>query len=333
MRSGATPGHHRLRHETAFYDSDDDLVAIVVPFIEGGATAGEATIVALAEPEARLVRASITDVEAVTFLAGNGQYARPATAIRLYRDRFRALVASGATRIRAVGTVPHPGLGQRWDWWARYEAAVSHAFDELPLWALCPYDVRITPDYVLDDVTRTHAHVALPDGRHLPNHRFEEPAAFLGRCAPPLPDPLELLEPRIDLRDPTPTAARAATELLCAAVGLDASSSGDLVIAVSEAVANAWQHGRSPVRLRLWADELRVVASVSDAGPGPVDPFAGLLPVSAESVGGRGLWLMHQLCDHVALNRGAEGFTVRLTAGRIPGTRPVSEAAGAHRCG
>ncbi|WP_396135249.1 hypothetical protein [Amycolatopsis sp. A133] len=58
-----------------------------------------------------------------------------------------------------------------------------------------------------------------------------------------------------------------------------------------------------------------MVVSVHDAGEGPTDPFAGLLPAD-RTTGGRGLWIAHQICSQVTLHRDDTGFTARLVAGR-----------------
>jgi hypothetical protein len=68
-----------------------------------------------------------------------------------------------------------------WEWWARYEATVNHAFAKFALWSLCPYDRRITSAEVLDDVAQTHRYLATPDGRHVVNERYTDPAVFLGQ--------------------------------------------------------------------------------------------------------------------------------------------------------
>ena len=88
-----------------------------------------------------------------------------------------------------------------------------------------------------------------------------------------------------------------------------------LVFAVSEAVTNALTHGRPPVRFRLWTAPDRIVATVTDRGDGPADPFAGLLPVTDTCSAGLGLWLTHQLCSHVTLDTTDDGFTIRLVVG------------------
>jgi anti-sigma regulatory factor (Ser/Thr protein kinase) len=67
--------------------------------------------------------------------------------------------------------------------------------------------------------------------------------------------------------------------------------------------------------LRLWTARDRIVATVSDHGTGPADPFAGLLPVTDIASAGLGLWLTHQLCSHVTVDTTDDGFTLRLVVG------------------
>lgn len=184
MRSGAAAGHRGYFHEAAFYGSDDEFLAIVLPFLAGGIEAGEPTAVALDERKAELIRAAMGDTASISFLEEPARDARPTRFIREYRELAAAHVAEGARQVRIVGELPLPGMSLSWEWWARYEAAINHAFDEFPLWGVCSYDTRLAPAEVLADVARTHPHVATADGQHLPNSRFEDPAEFLaGRPA------------------------------------------------------------------------------------------------------------------------------------------------------
>ncbi|SFK74322.1 Anti-sigma regulatory factor (Ser/Thr protein kinase) [Amycolatopsis sacchari] len=311
MRSGAAAGHTGYYHETAFYSSDQELLDVVVPFLEDGLAAGEPVLVAFGPVNQRLLTSAM-DTSKLTVIAGEEQYLRPASAIRRYRELFARYVEQGVSQIRVVGDVPHPGVGEPWDWWARYEAVVNHAYDDFPLWGLCPYDVRITPEHVLADVARTHPHVATPDGGHLDNDGYRDPAGFLPtwRDAPrPGPEPGP---PSAELVGPTAADARRVVRAALAGTGIDADRAEDFVMAVSEAVTNASVHGKPPVRLRIWPGDDRAVATVTDGGEGPVDPFAGLLATAETRSAGVGLWMAHQICRHVSLYRDEEGFTVRL---------------------
>ncbi|GGM08041.1 anti-sigma factor RsbA family regulatory protein [Micromonospora yangpuensis] len=314
MRTGAAAGHQGYYHEAVRYAGDEDLLAVVVPFLLGGVAAGEPTMVALGKRTAALVRAELPADCAVTYLPGGRMYARPTAAIRSYQRLFGSFVAEGARQIRVVGEVPTVALGPTWDWWARYESAINHAYDEFPLWSMCAYDLRTTPPAVLDDVARTHPRVATADGRHVPSPGYQDPVTYLGQPRPVLADPVQQSTPVAELTDPTPVQARAA--VYAADDGrLPVDDVEDLVVAVSEAVTNALRHGQPPVRFRLWRAPDRMVVTVADAGDGPKDPFVGLLPAGGDAPGGLGLWITYQSCNHVTMQRGPGGFTLRLTAG------------------
>lgn len=309
MRSGAAVGHDGYFHETAFYGSDEDLLGVVVPFLRGGQEAGEPTLVTLNPANTALVRDHLGSTEGIDFVSGDVQYRNPAQTIADYRSRFGSLAASGATQIRVVGDVPHPGTGGCWQAWSRYECAVNDAYAEFPLWGLCPYDLRVTPDEVLEDVERSHPHIAHADGTHSRNGHFHlDPGIIRTRpaTAAAVSGP-----PRCELHDPDVREARHVLAVL-AAECLGEQAREDLMLAVTEVLTNALVHGEPPVRLGIWAEPGRVVASVHDSGPGLADPLAGLqAQPRALGEGGLGLWIAHQVCTDVALDW-SDGFTIRL---------------------
>jgi anti-sigma regulatory factor (Ser/Thr protein kinase) len=176
--------------------------------------------------------------------------------------------------------------------------------------------MRVTSGEVLDDVTRTHPYLTTADGRHIVNDRYTRPEVFLTQPRPTHADPLEASPPLVDLVNPMPLAARQAVRATSSATCLTATDVEGLVVAVCEAVTNAICHGRPPVQLRLWSGSERIVVTVTDHGAGPTDPFAGLLPAATAPPGGLGLWLTHQLCNLVTLDKHKEGFTIRLIAGK-----------------
>jgi anti-sigma regulatory factor (Ser/Thr protein kinase) len=317
MRSGAAAGQTGFVHEAGYYGSDEEFLAMVVPFLSGGLNAGEPTFAVFTEPKIALLRDALPDPPAVTFLSGDVQYNRPAATIRAYRQVVTTQLAAGASQVRVAGGVPHPGVGTPWSGWARYEAAVNRAFADFPLRALCPYDTRITPDDVLADVARTHPRLVTAHGGLTVSADYIEPAEFLDTRIHAEPDPLEDFAPAMEMVDPATGAARRAVEGIALACGIPRDEVDDLVTAAHEAVTNALLYGRKPVRFRVWPGPRRVVVSVTDRGQGPSDPFAGLLPPARFPDAGLGLWLIHQLCRHVTMSRDERSFTIRLVAGRI----------------
>jgi anti-sigma regulatory factor (Ser/Thr protein kinase) len=316
MRSGAAAGHTGFFHQTAFYGSDEEFLAVVRPFVQDGLNAGEPVVAAFAAENQALLRKALPRTAKITFIDGDVQYARPANAVGEYSRMMAEFVAAGAEQVRVAGDVPHPGLGVPWDWWARYEAAANVVYAGFPMWGLCPYDTRTTPDEVLGHVRRSHPHIATAGG-DIVNPEFRPQDAVPGRA---WSDPIEATSPVLVLVDPLPSTARAAVAVAGRLTGLSDDDTSGLMLAVSEVLSNGIVHGRGPTRVRLWTGPDRVVVTVTDQGVGPADPYVGLMPVlpASEGLGGQGLWLAHQLCSYMTMQRDAMGFTVRMVAGRVP---------------
>ncbi|HKT03114.1 MAG TPA: ATP-binding protein [Rugosimonospora sp.] len=95
--------------------------------------------------------------------------------------------------------------------------------------------------------------------------------------------------------------------------GLAGRPHADFVLAVNELVANAVQHGGGSGGATLWRTPEAVWCEVADQGPGlPPDHRDGYRLPPATAPGGRGLWLVHRLCDQVSITTGPTGTTVRV---------------------
>jgi anti-sigma regulatory factor (Ser/Thr protein kinase) len=82
-------------------------------------------------------------------------------------------------------------------------------------------------------------------------------------------------------------------------------------VAVSELAANTVRHAGGSGVLRSWRTPEAVVHEVRDAGV-LRDPLVGRRRPGVEEEAGRGLWLVHQLCDLVEVRSDATGTTVRV---------------------
>lgn len=103
--------------------------------------------------------------------------------------------------------------------------------------------------------------------------------------------------------------------------GLPPQRVNDLIIAVSELAANTLAHTRGPGTLTVWTTEDEFVCQIQDSGH-LTDPRAGQVrPDPASPEGGRGLWVVYQVCDRVQISEGHDGTTIRLHMRR--GTRPA----------
>ena len=72
------------------------------------------------------------------------------------------------------------------------------------------------------------------------------------------------------------------------------------VIAVNEIAANSVRHGGGRGELHVWHEDDALVCEVRDAGC-ITDPLAGRHIPTIEQLGGRGLWMVNQLCDLVQI--------------------------------
>jgi anti-sigma regulatory factor (Ser/Thr protein kinase) len=100
--------------------------------------------------------------------------------------------------------------------------------------------------------------------------------------------------------------------------GLPPRRVNDLVIAVAELAANTLVHTSGPGSLTLWVTDDAVICQVQDQGQ-ITDSRAGMIrPTPDAPGGGRGLWVVHQVCDRVEISTGQAGTTVRVHMLRPP---------------
>ncbi|WP_231558490.1 anti-sigma factor RsbA family regulatory protein [Modestobacter caceresii] len=304
--------------------SDSELVDGTVAFVCAGLDAGEPVVVVCSDQTTQLLQEALPDRPQVVWTGWSDVYGNgPAAAITAVRRLGVRHRVAASPVVRVVLEPLSRSDPDTWREWQRYDAVLDHQLDEAnragddPLLVLCLCDTRRVPEPLVAAVRATHP-VLQVDGHERVNPDHVDPEEYLASLPVPL-EPLESTEPLVhadsvrDLRGlRRDLAARAAEARL--PTGSEPALE-DFLLAVDEMTTNALRHGRPPVDLRLWAGGDRLVCTVTDHGAGLQDPFIGYGPAHGDdlSLGGMGLWLARQLCDHVDITVAGEGVQVRLT--------------------
>lgn len=299
--SGSVQGRPggRFEHSAFLYDSDAAYLASLVPFVRDGLALDQAVAVATDRGRIGMLRDALgADAAAVRFLADDEWYVRPVRTIAGWARILATSAAKGRPSTRLVGQVRFGPVDQHAGW-VRFESALNRALAGLNGHLMCPYDLRELPPHLIEAAARTHPLIC--DGRWFDSDRYEAPERLLTQVVEP-PYPVSG-EPVVDLPVADTVAGlrdhvriRAQTEQWLPPERLE-----DLVLAVSEVATNCVRHGGGRRKLKVWLNAEAVVCEVTDEGGTPPDPLAGYLPPPPGAVGGMGLWLVHQICDALAI--------------------------------
>jgi anti-sigma regulatory factor (Ser/Thr protein kinase) len=295
-----------LRHNALVYESQDEYVALSVPFLREGIEAGEGAIVAHTKPGLAVMREALgADAEQVTFIDVSAAYTRPARTLASYHKVYAEQLAKTPS-LRAVADVqfgPDPG---ECDLWMGYEAVFNHSYSHLPVWVWCTYNGERLPDPIRDAVWRTHPEVIADEAWHT-SDQYEDPESLLRRITPE-PGPLPGLRSIGPGRDVEELRERLAREL--GAEGVTEAKALDMLLAATEIATNALEHGGGIEDVRVGRAEGRFVCEIVDRGEGFDDPTVGYL-APREGVG-RGLWVARQLTWDIEFIHSSKGFTARI---------------------
>nr|WSX53458.1 sensor histidine kinase [Streptomyces sp. NBC_00974] len=300
-------------HPALFYQDLDEYLGGVGGFVRGALSAGEPVLVAV--PGARLdaLRDTLGESTAEVTWTDMTELGRNPGRILAALQDFADRHAGRAARI--VGEPIWPGRSPAEVLEAtRHEALINTAFAGRPATILCPYDVRGLARSVVADARRTHP-VLIERGGDLPSPAYTDASRVSADCDLPLPEHDGAVL-RLEYTFGGLAEVREHAEGWARETALSPARRGDLVLAVSEAAANSLAHGGGKGTLRLWtttgAGAREVIAEIQDGGR-LADPLAGRRrPSLASARGGRGLWMIHQLCDLVEVRATDSGFTLRL---------------------
>lgn len=303
-----------LQHEALIYDSDEEYVRSVAPFLAEGVARGDGVVVATHDRNRDAIARTLgADAAAVTFVPAAEVYASIPGAVRAYHAAVEGFVQRGHPSVRAIGEVAYPDA---FDGWLAYESVAHAVFADAPLHVICPYDARALPSELVQHARRTHPELRVGDhSRH--NHEFDEPEAVMA-ALPPLPHAAgegpPLGEVSVGDLDQLAEGRHAFAEILRSQ--LPARRAREATLVASELLTNGIVHGGAPCSLTIWATPRGVVYQVRNDGPAIDDPFAGYRPPPSPEGGGMGLWVARQLADRLDIAHDGQGTVVTALFGR-----------------
>ena len=298
-------------HEALFYRDDLDFLAGVLPFVREGLELDEAVLVA--EPPARLDLLSDAlgdDASALTLLDMAEVGRNPARIIGVW-DRLLHEHTAAGRRLRGVGEPAFVGRRESEYLECRlHEHLLNQAFDGGTPWRLlCPYDETRLPRAVVRAALHSHPAAGTSAGRRpCPDY---DPGEVAGLFAAPLPVPGEAVLRGTYGPGDIPATRRTVAQYARRS-GLPDDKVEALELAASELATNSVRHGGGSGSVAMWTTPSAAVVEFHDLGH-LTDPLTGRLMPSLEQEGGRGVFLVNQVCDLVQLRSSGRGTTVRLT--------------------
>jgi anti-sigma regulatory factor (Ser/Thr protein kinase) len=300
----------RFEHEALFYRGDEDFLAGLLPFVREGLERDEAVVVAEPRPRLELLRDALgDDAPAVEFLDMAEIGANPARIIGVWADVLDRHTGAGR-RLRGVGEPAFPGRRTAELVECKlHELLLNHAFDGGPGWRLlCPYDQDHLPRAVVQGALHTHP------VRSTSSTRLASDAYASGGHAPAfaegLPEPADAVLRGVYGPGDIPATRRTVAQW-ARSCGLPEDRVEVLELAASELATNSVRHGGGSGTVAMWLDNGAAVVQFTDSGT-LVDPLSGRLTPALDSEGGRGLYLVNQLCDLVQVRSSDRGTTVRV---------------------
>lgn len=299
-----------FRHELFPYRGEEQFLSGALGYIHEALEADEAVVVAVPAEKTSLLRQELGAEGAVAFVDTSTVGPNPGRHIAAWAtwmaergEGGRPVRGIGETAWRTVRSAAHLSELQHHEW------LLNRAFAHSPAWSmLCPYDATDEDQDALQSLSRCHPLIR-QEGRHASHndgylrgdvYPFE---ALSGPCDPYQ----EVGYTHGDLAAVRSKVAQCATD-----AGIPQERLSKLAVAVTEIATNSIRHGGGSGTLRTWAQEAVFICEFRDSGYIP-DVMVGRIRPTAEQIGGRGLWLAHQLCDLVEIRSSPDqGTTVRL---------------------
>lgn len=314
-RKGNTLHRARLRqdafkHDALFYSGEEDFVSSLAPWLREGIAAGEPALVVVSARKIALLREAVgPSADAIVWADMAEVGTNPARIIPLWREFLTSRMPLGGS-VRGVGEPIYPERSpDELIECHRHESMLNLAFEGgPPWWLVCPYDTRALDPAVVSDARKTHPYLALGTQRE-PSEDYSF-ATALSHFESSLSPPPEV-HLHVDFGPDDVRSVRSLVAQQAMITGMTTARAGDFVVAVNEVITNSIRHGGGRGRLLLWRSDKTLFCDVSDSGQ-IGDPLVGRGARSYKDLGGRGLWMVHHLCDLAQIRSDSTGTTIRL---------------------
>lgn len=303
--SGPVEGY---RHEALLWRTDEDFLAVTVPFVADGVRAGQPVMVAMTPERLRLLSDALGSAgDGVTYVDMTVLGRNPARIIPAWLE----FVTEADGPVRGIGEPIYPDR----DCASMAESQLHEALlnlalgSDIPLWLLCPYHVPALGEAVVEAAWRSHPRVL--EGGQLTDSSAYQPLEMVDELfTTPLP-PVPRDVPARMFRAGELPALRAEVFDYATACGVSPGLAVDLALAVHEIAANSVEHAGGSGTVRLWTADGHVMCEVQDEGM-VKDRLIGRRATGPDLERGRGVWMANHLCDLVQIRSGQRGTTVRL---------------------
>ncbi|WP_405451729.1 anti-sigma factor RsbA family regulatory protein [Streptomyces erythrochromogenes] len=306
-----------FRHELYPYRGEDQFLTGTLDYIHEALEADEAVVVAVPSEKTSLLRGELADEPAVTFVDTATAGPNPGRHIAAWSawmnergEGGRTVRGVGETAWREARSAAHLSELRYHEW------LMNRAFARSATWSmLCPYDAADEDQDALRSLSRCHPQIRR-DGQYAPNEDYLIGGEYAFDALADPCDPFqELSYTQGDLG-----AIRSKVSQCASDAGVREDRLAKLAVAVTEIASNSIRHGGGQGTLRTWAQDATFLCELRDSGYIP-DVTLGRTRPEPTQIGGRGLWLAHQLCDLVEIRSTPDqGTTIRLhmDAQRLP---------------
>ena len=297
-----------FRHTVLLYAGINGFLDAVLPIVRQAATDGAAVKVAVERTRLEALTEALGELaEHIELVDMASVGANPARIIAAWRDFVTDNTHTG-TRMVGIGEPVWPARSPaELSECQLHESLLNTAFaDAVDFQLFCPYDTTTLPPSVLAAAAKSHPS-RQQDGVRTASADYDPNDDLF---AASLPEP-PASAPAFTFAAGDLDATRAVVARHAGHAGLPAPRTQALVLAVNEAAANSIRHGGGRGTLRIWQDPESLVCEVRDAGH-IASGLVGRERPAADSEDGRGLWLVHHLCDLVQIRSNSGGTAVRM---------------------